>query len=41
VRERRVADKSVKSYALPVRGAAAAPPESRSIRAGKPARASK
>ena len=41
VRERRVADKSAKSYALPARGAAAAPPEARSIRAGKPARASK
>jgi DnaK suppressor protein len=40
VRERRVTDKPVKSYAIPTR-TPAAPPESRSIRAGKPARASK
>ena len=43
VRERRVSDKPVRSYAVPARTASApAPaPESRSIRAGKPARASK
>lgn len=41
VRERRVADKPARSYAVPARTPAAAPPESRSIRAGKPARASK
>ena len=41
VRERRVSDKPVRSYAVPTRTAAAPAPESRSIRAGKPARASK
>ena len=41
VRERRVSDKPVRSYAVPTRTAAAPAPESRSIRAGKPARLSK